>query len=253
MRRPSWLSLNLALLLCASPCAAQQIASGKERTVLQDKVARAEAAAAQDSISGGDQEALRAEATALRTRLRDGDFRPGDRITISVAGEPTLSNTFVVGEGKVLDIPTLEPICLQGVLRSELRDVVFREVSRYIKRPEIQVSTPINVGVLGAVGRPGFYSVAPDSPLADALMAAGGVTPNSDIGHSRIVRGTSVFAGPDQFRHLLAKNSTLQDIGLQSGDEVILAEQTHHWQALLPSALGVISAIGTTLILFRHR
>lgn len=252
MHRLAWLPLSFAFLLCAEPCSAQDTAS-TERVALENRAARADLLARQDSVSKESRAALRSEAAALRARLREGDFRPGDRVTISVAGEPSMSNTFIVGDGKLLTIPTLEPICLQGVLRSELRDLVFREVSRYIRRPEIQVSTPINIGVLGAVGRPGFYAVAPDSPLADALMAAGGVTPNSDISHSRIVRGTAVFAGPDQFRHLLAKNSTLQDIGVQSGDELVLAEQTHHWQTFLPSALGVVSAIGTTLILFRHR
>ena len=63
----------------------------------------------------------RIEADALRARLRDGDFRGGDRIVLSVRGDSALTDTFTVHPGRTLRLPNLPELPLQGVLRAELR------------------------------------------------------------------------------------------------------------------------------------
>ena len=238
MRHLVLLSVGCALLACARPSLAQQ-STGNERIALQARTARAESAAARDSA-------------ALRARRRDGDFHPGDRITLWVNGEPALTNTFTVRAGNVLVIPTLLELSLRGVLRSELRDVLLREIRRYVKDPEIQVTTLVNIAVLGSVGRPGFYAVAPDAPITDVLMTAGGPGANADFGRSRVVRGSSDFADAAQVRRFLEANSTLDEIGVQSGDQIVIGERTHRWQSV-SAALGVASLLATTFVLLRHR
>jgi protein involved in polysaccharide export with SLBB domain len=194
----------------------------------------------------------RRQADVLRSRLRDGDFHPGDRITLWVSGEPTLSNTFVVRAGNVLVIPTLPELSLRGVLRSELRDVLLREIRRYIKDPEIQVTTLVNIAVLGTVGLPGFYAVPPDAPITDVLMTAGGPASNSDFGRSRVVRDGADFADAARVRRFLEANATLDEIGLESGDQIVIGERTHRWQTV-SAVLGVVSVLATTLVLVAHR
>ena len=248
MRPIALLSLSSTLLVCALPCGAQQSTGGSERVTLQSRVARAESADARGT-AGTDR---RSEADVLRSRLRDGDFHPGDRITLWVNGEPALSNTFTVRAGNVLAIPTLSELSLQGVLRSELRDVLLREIRRYIKDPEIQVTTLVNIAVLGAVGRPGFYAVAPDAPIADVLMTAGGPGANADFGRSRVIRDGTDFVDATRVRRNLEANSTLHEIGIQSGDQIIIGERTHRWQTA-SAVLGAASLLATTLVLFGRR
>jgi hypothetical protein len=248
MRPIACLILSSTLLAYALPCGAQQSTGASERVTLQSRVARAESTGTREA-PGADRHS---DADVLRSRLRDGDFHPGDRITLWVSGEPTLSNTFTVRAGNVLVIPTLQELSLRGVLRSELRDVLLREIRRYIKDPEIQVTTLVNIAVLGAVGRPGFYAVAPDAPITDVLMTAGGPGGNSDFGRSRVVRDGVDFADAARVRRFLEANSTLDEIGVQSGDQIVIGERTHRWQNV-SAVLGVTSLLGTTLVLFGRR
>lgn len=242
MRPIVWLSLSSALVVHALPTRAQST-GGSERVTLQSRVARAESAGTREAAAVD----RRSEA-----RLRDGDFHPGDRITLWVNGEPSLSNTYTVRAGNVLVIPTLQELSLRGVLRSELRDVLLREIRRYIRDPEIQVTTLVNVAVLGAVGRPGFYAVAPDAPITDVLMTAGGPGANADFGRSRVVRDGADFVDAARVRRVLEANNTLDEIGVQSGDQIIIGERTHRWQNL-SAVLGVASVLATTLVLVSHR
>jgi hypothetical protein len=243
---------TLALLASAAPSAAQQVANTNERVVLESRAVRAESVAKSDSETDAARAQLLAEASALRSRLREGDFHAGDRITLWVSGEAAMSNTFTVRTGNLLQIPSLPEISLRGVLRSELRDRLFQEISRYIKQPEIHVTTLVNVAVLGAVGHPGFFTVAPDAPITEVLMTAGGPTGTSDFGRSRIVREAVDIANPKLVRHYLDENSTLDDIGVQSGDQIMIGEQPRRWQSL-SAALGLFALIvPATVVLLRR-
>ena len=239
-----------ALLALVTPCSAQQIAIN-QRVVLEARAARADSAAVRASESEAARAERRAEAAALRTRLRDGDFHVGDRITLWVNGETSLSGTFTVRAGNVLVIPSLSEISLQGVLRSELKDVLFREISRYIKQPEIQVTTLENLTILGAIGRPGFFAVAPDAPVTDVLMTAGGPTANADLGRSRVIRDGAEVIGAHEFRRLVEANKTLDEIGIQSGDQIVIGENQHRWQ-MIASTVGVVSLLIPIFVLTRH-
>ena len=241
-----------ALIACGAPCSAQQIASPNERVALESRAARAESVARSDTESSGLRAERLAEASALRTRLREGDFHAGDRITLWVSGETAMSSTFTVRTGNILEIPTLPQISLRGVLRSELRDRLFQEISRYIKQPEIQVTTLVNVAVLGAVGKPGFYSVAPDAPVTEVLMAAGGPTANSDFGRSRIVREGADVVTASLVRHYFDANSTVDDIGLQSGDQLFIGEQPHRWQSFT-AVMGVFALVIPAAVVLLRR
>jgi len=245
-------SLSVALLVPAASSSGQQVVGSNARSALETRAARAESVAALDSETSTVRAERRAEASALRARLRDGDFHVGDRITVNVAGEPTLSNTYTVRSGNVLEIPSIGEVALHGVLRDELHDVLLREIARYIKQPEIQVTTLVNVGILGAIGRPGFYGVAPDAALTDVLMTAGGPTGNTDLARSRIMRGASEFANAAMVRRLLEENATIDQLGLQSGDQIIVGERTNRWQNL-PVIVSVVSVLATTAVLFSHR
>jgi protein involved in polysaccharide export with SLBB domain len=255
MRNQLHSSILVALVASTSygvPCSAQQLASTNERVVLESRAARAESAAKSDIERSGVKAERLAEASALRTRLRDGDFHAGDRVTLWVNGETAMSNTFTVRTGNYLEIPTLPQIPLRGVLRSELRDRLYQEISRYIKQPEIHVTTLVNVAVLGAIGKPGFYTVAPDAPITDVLMTAGGPTGNADFGRSRIVREGVDFAAAKVVRQYFDVNSTLDDIGIQSGDQIVIGERPHRWQSV-SAVLGAFAlVIPAAVVLLRH-
>jgi hypothetical protein len=116
------------------------------------------AAQAEQTVASASDAGLRtrkqAEAEMLRARLRDGDFNVGDRIYVEMrGGQQPFADSVTVRPGRVISLPDMPDIPLQGVLRSELQDHLTREVGRYIRNPDVRARTFIRVAVLGAIGK----------------------------------------------------------------------------------------------------
>jgi protein involved in polysaccharide export with SLBB domain len=202
-----------------------------------------------------------AERAAIRARLADGDFHPGDRIAIVVQGdtlppggglsgrsiEQQLSDTFTVNSARELDLPVIGAVSLRGVLRSELRTHLTREVGRFIRDPMLDARPLIRVSVQGAVMRPGYYTLPLDAPLSDALMAAGGPARGAKIEKLRIEReGKSVLRG-NGLQRAIADGRTLGDMSLRAGDQFMLPESRLGVERVLRT-VGLMLAIPTAIV-----
>ena len=99
------------------------------------------------------------EAALIRQRLRNGDFHTGDRVFLEVEGDAALSDTFTVGEGRILTLPLVGDIGLEGVLRSELEPHLRRELGHFLRDPVVKARALIRISIFGEVGQPGFYVV----------------------------------------------------------------------------------------------
>lgn len=162
-------------------------------------------------------------ADLVRERLRTGDFRAGDQIALFIEGGGALQwDTLTVEPGPLIDVPTLGPIFLQGVLRSELETHLATEIGRFIQTPRFQARALIRVSVAGDVGRPGFYALPTDLRLSDVVTLAGGATGGADPGRIRVERGQDVLWTVEELLVPVADGRTLDDLGLQPGDRVIL-------------------------------
>jgi len=166
---------------------------------------------------------VREQADLIRERLSMGDFQPGNQIVLSFeAGGSVQSDTLTVESGPLIDVPTLGPILLHGVLRSELETHLATEIGRFIQAPRIQARALIRVSVAGDVGRPGFYALPTDLRLSDVVTLAGGATGGADPGRIRVERGQDVLWTVEELLVPVADGRTLDDLGLQPGDRVIL-------------------------------
>src|SRR2546427_6827157 len=115
----------------------------------------------------------------LAPRVLGSGFQVGDRILLKVEGDSQFSDTFTVGPGPGLTLPVIGEIPLVGVRRADVEPYMSRELARYLKDPVVRAKALIRVSVVGEVQRPGFYSLPGDAVLADALMQAGGPTPEA--------------------------------------------------------------------------
>jgi protein involved in polysaccharide export with SLBB domain len=167
----------------------------------------------------------RAEAAAVRARLRDGDFQVGDAIVLNVVGVTQFSDTFPVRAGRVLQLPEVPPIPLTGVLRAELQPHLQRQVSRYVINPTVEAYSLVRVAVAGAVARPGFYEVRPDAPVSEAVMYAGGLAPDGDATKMTVRRAGRVLIPESQLRSSVAMGATLDDLNVRPGDELRVGER----------------------------
>jgi hypothetical protein len=207
------------VLMAVAPLAAQQQSSGGRdvgttlatREQLREALARLER-----------EDRLGAEAALIRSRLDSGDFQPGDRILVRVEGEQQLSDTFTVGPGPALVLLRMGVLPLGGVLRSELTGRLTTHLARYLRNPVVQARPLIRILVEGDVGKPGFYAVPPELPLADVITVAGGLTQRAKATRMRIERGPDEIWSGERLRQALGRGYSLDQLNLRAGDRVFV-------------------------------
>ena len=243
-----WLGVALGACLL-SPARAQELRSDDparaqqgSRAELEALAIAAEQLAASSSRNAEFREQKRAEAEALRMRLQYGDFRVGDRVVLIVRRDSALTDTFTVRPGATLSLPGMPPLSLQGVLRSELQEHVTLHVAKLLRDPEVEAYPLIRLGVLGEVDRPGYYFVMPDALVTDAIMVAGGPTREADLTKTTVRRGRTPLLDRGELRAAVMQGATLDQLGLHSGDEIVVGERRGRWDTVLRTA-GYVSGI----------
>lgn len=211
------------------------------RSELQDFVTRMESA---NPAAGSDTALL---LLVTRERLASGDFKLDDRVILFVDGEPTLSDTFSVDGAHQLTLPGVGPVSLQGVLRSELEDRMRQEIARIVRQPVVRTRALVRIGVVGAVRQPGFHWVPADGQVADPITAAGGYTPNASQPEQRIERnGEAILAG-EALDRALQSGQTLDQAGLQSGDQFVVPEKSTSSSYELIRTIALLLTIPITI------
>jgi protein involved in polysaccharide export with SLBB domain len=192
------------------------------------------------------------EAWLLRTRLEKGDFQEGDRIVVMLhaAAFKADAETLVVRAGKVIQLPKMDDLPLDGVLRSELNARFVSHLAKYFRDPEARTTPLVRIGVQGSVARPGYYYVSPDLVLNDVIMRAGGPGGDADLGKVTIRRGTDVIWDTDGTRTALTDGLSLDRLHMRAGDDVLIPNHRHiPWGTILGVGLSVVS-IAVTLVRF---
>lgn len=237
---PTWIRRTLAAVLLLPLSALTVAAQGYE--AMQPMATRAELGALADRLARGS-ESDRNKASALRIRLRDGDFRAGDRIRLVIEGNVTQDDTVSVIAGSKVLLKDIGEIPLAGVLRSELQDHVTKQLSRYIKDVRVRATPLVRLSVLGPVAKPGFFYVPSDIPASEAIMRAGGPTGSADLNKSVIRRGTAELYDSRNTRTALNEGLTLDQLSLRDGDSIEVGEKSSGGWAKIASIIGVVTSL----------
>lgn len=191
-------------------------------------------------------------AMSIRQRLRDGDFQVGDRIVVSFSADVMHSDTLVVRAGRVIELPGRIQVPLGGVLRSEVRERVATELMKYVRAEQIEVTPLMRVGVLGDVAHPGYFAFASDIPITDAIMGAGGPTATADLDRSIVRRGADVYRTTDETRTAIANGMTLDQFGLNAGDELVVGQRRESRSGALLGLVAALTSVATLFVALRH-
>jgi polysaccharide biosynthesis/export protein len=151
-----------------------------------------------------------------------GEFNTGDRIVVRVDSEPQLSDTFTVVVGPALLMPIVGQVSLAGITHQNLERHLTRELGRFLRSPVVHARPLIRVGVLGEVGRPGYYVMPSDVSIAEAISIANGVTSSARTSEVRIQRNDSTVWPVDSVRAALVSGVSLFQFGVRSGDEIVV-------------------------------
>ena len=181
-------------------------------------------------------------------RLRDGDFQVGDRIVVTVLSDVPHTDTLVVQAGRFIDLQGKGVLPLTGVLRSELKEKVSAEVLKYVKAVEVDVVPLTRIGVLGEVARPGYFALRSDVPITEVIMVAGGPTATADIDNTVVRRDSRPFRSAGETRQALVKGLTLDQFGLNAGDELVIGRQRQWFTSTAPLLAGLVASLAATYL-----
>jgi protein involved in polysaccharide export with SLBB domain len=253
------LTLLLALALSAvPPSASAQLfitadpgRSVRTRADLERLLTEYDAALASPAYSDGVKASIRVDADRIRLRLRDGDFRVGDRVFVSIQGEVNYPDTVVVESGPMIALEPFGQVSLAGVLRSEISDHLTREMTRFIRAPVVRAQGLMRLSVLGDVGQPGFYTMPAETLLGDVLMMAGGPGGNANLEELRIERAGRELYQEDQVQEALRAGLTLDQLNLEAGDQIFVPTRSTG-NFLLGTVMPIVGALAsTTFLLFQ--
>ena len=252
MTRPRWLVLLAAAALIGSrTLAAQEVSTGFDphrvhvsRDDLHLMLQRLDEAAGSSAYSKPVREKARAEAALIRQRLTQGDFQVGDRISLVVEGEAALTDTFTVLEPRVLRLPVVGDVSMQGVLRSELESHLRASLAKFLREPVVQARSLIRLSLAGQVLKPGYYVMPSDMVLSEALMIGGGPGPNGKVAKLKILRGGEPIWEGDALQVALAEGRTLDQLNLRAGDQVVVPRTSG---SVVVKAVPVLLGLTTTL------
>lgn len=240
------------LAASASICSAQSVSpAGSARREFESR------AELQEQAAAADKEHRTGEAWLLHQRLEKGDFQDGDRIIVQIQGNALagkspveIPETLTVRSGKLLELPRMSDLPLEGVLRSELQQRLTDHLSQYIREPSVRATPLVRIAVLGYVGRPGYIYTSADQPLSDVLMKAGGPGADADMAHVVIRRGPDVIWNAQDTHTAMADGLSLDRLHIRAGDEIYVPQNRHiQWWAISSIA---VSAASLLYALFRH-
>lgn len=223
--------LPILLVFGQAPAAAAQDAGdlrsgagADTRTALSARLAALDSIANLPATAEPERARVRLEAAYIRERLEHGDFPPGIAIALSVDGEEVLTDTFTVLEGRVLRLPLVGDIPLDGTLRSELEPRLAEPIGRFIREPRLRARPLLRLAVLGEVSAPGYYWVAPNATLGDALMLAGGPSRDAKLDDLKVERDGQPLWEKDRLRRALAEARTLEQMDVRGGDRILVPQ-----------------------------
>ena len=166
-------------------------------------------------------------------------IRTGDVLTISVLGEPDMTQTMPVGPDGRISYYVAHSIVAAGRTFDELRADLAERLRVHFKHPQLTVVGHEYKGntaaVLGFVSRPGQYVVRSDTRLLDLIAMAGGVAKGrsqtgafegivlADLRNAYVLRD-DLFVDVD-FEALFAKDGervAVNNVPILAGDRVYI-------------------------------
>jgi protein involved in polysaccharide export with SLBB domain len=246
-------ALGIALVaVTALPRTAIAQADGPDGLVtrgdLVAAVMRADSAAAQNPKAT----AAAVRAASLRARLREGDFQVGDRIVVTILSDSLRRDTVTVRAGRIIELPGKMSVPLEGVLRSELQDRVAGEVLKLVRAERVEAVPLTRIGVLGEVLRPGYFALAWDTPLTDAIMSAGGPSSNADMERSEVKRDGKEFRSNKLTREAISRGLTIEQFGLRPGDELFVGRRRDFNPGPVVTIIGGVASLVTVYLAVHH-
>jgi polysaccharide export outer membrane protein len=157
---------------------------------------------------------------------------PGDQINISVYGYEEFTDDKVVLSDGTIQLPLVGMVTVLGRTIDQLEQELAIQLTYFLVNPVVTVTLiqprPVEVTVSGEVLRPGPVrsdAFQGNPTLSEALLAAGGITPNADIRQVELRRYSPIQGSTPIVINLwdaISSENVPPDFILQDGDSIYI-------------------------------
>src|SRR5262249_4392100 len=109
-----------------------------------------------------------------------GDYRlgSGDKVTVTVFGDDSLSGQHQVEGNGMMSFPLVGSVRAAGLTKSELQQQLTTKMQQYLKDPRIalEIDSYRPFYIMGEVSKPGSYPYVDGMTVLNAVAIAGGFT-----------------------------------------------------------------------------
>ncbi len=166
------------------------------------------------------QPSLELQIGELRPETKGYAVGPGDVLRISIWNQPELSSEVTVSRNNTIVLPILGEIDVKGMGTEEIKALLQREYSKFLKKPSIDVTIKTYasrfVYVLGEVKSPGAIPLTREATLLEVLGLAGGPTEFAYLGCAYLVRKGKAY--PINLYGILKKGEIERNVFVEDGD-----------------------------------
>jgi protein involved in polysaccharide export with SLBB domain len=162
--------------------------------------------------------ALAQQAGAPPAATSSYTIRAGDVLKVTVWGHEEYSGEFVVDEATRLQFPILGDLEAKNLTVAQLREKLRTGLEQIFKQPFVTIEPLFRMAVLGQVQNPGLYTVNPGLSVLDVVAMAGGPTQSGSLNKIGLLRSGEAM-------RLSLNKGSLQDIGIHSGDQIMVGRK----------------------------
>lgn len=174
-------------------------------------------------------------------------FRAGDTIEVTVYNSPELSGAFRINNDGYIRMPLVGKIQAAGKTEDELNEAIRSSVDTFIKNPNITVIPKFSVSVLGAVSKPGTFTLTGSERIIEVIAMAGGFNANAS---------EKITLYRDGKKKKVFKSNTLytdSELGyLQPGD-VLVVNNKHFSRADYSILVSTVYSLALTMYYINNR
>ncbi len=152
----------------------------------------------------------------------------GDILQIKVYGDAQLSKEYEVGDDGAIRIPWIRDFPAAGMTARQVEAELERVLGKdYLVDPQVSVTIKEykskKIYILGAVKKPGHYSLKGTTRILEAIAMAGGIAPNGGQDFT-LIRGAGAISGEDVGKLMTEKASEDAVSGRLEGAKVIAVD-----------------------------
>jgi protein involved in polysaccharide export with SLBB domain len=169
--------------------------------------------------------------STLETSAEDTTLGAGDVFDVRVFGEETLTGKYQVSSDGSIRFPFLGVLHVKGLEADQVASLISEQLKekQYLRDPQVSVflieSNSRRLSVLGAVAKPGTFTIIPGMTVVQAVSSAGGFTPLASKDDTVVTR--RVNGRLERYRIAVSRvtRGDEDDFSLRAGDIVYVPER----------------------------